>query len=192
MSHFSYSVYIVLKFQLKSTPCSSRTQFPKIQSTWRQYRVCHSSPLRRESEMDRTFVGLLGVAILSAVQSGPHAKISQVCWVSCPHFEYKILWIYNLPMPQRTSLETNVVLSQFWTSSTVLFLVQVEVEVKLRPTFNRPVCLGVRHSSGTQDQFFFLLEIFFRQLRVCYFIETFLTRGRVCNLLYNCFCPLPV
>jgi hypothetical protein len=29
----------------------------------------------------------------------------------------------------------------------------------------------------------FLLDIFFRQLRVCYFIVPFLTRGRVCNVL---------
>jgi hypothetical protein len=46
-------------------------------------------------------------------------------------------------------------------------------------------------SSGTRDQFFFLLEIFFRQLRVCYFVAPSLTRGRVCNLLYNCFWALP-
>jgi hypothetical protein len=37
--------------------------------------------------------------------------------------------------------------------------------------------------SGTRDQFFFLLEISFRQLRVCYFVAPSLTRGRVCNLL---------
>jgi hypothetical protein len=30
---------------------------------------------------------------------------------------------------------------------------------------------------------FFLLEIFFRQLRVCYFVAPSLTRGWVCNLL---------
>jgi hypothetical protein len=36
---------------------------------------------------------------------------------------------------------------------------------------------------GTRDQFFFLLEISFRQLRVCYFVAPSLTRGRVCNLL---------
>jgi hypothetical protein len=39
------------------------------------------------------------------------------------------------------------------------------------------------HPSGTHDQFLFLLEIFFRQLRVCYFVEPSWTRGRVCNLL---------
>jgi hypothetical protein len=50
-------------------------------------------------------------------------------------------------------------------------------EVKLRPTVSRPVCLGVRHPSGTRDQFFFLLGIFFRQLRVCFVAPT-LTRRR--------------
>jgi hypothetical protein len=58
-----------------------------------------------------------------------------------------------------------------------------EVEVKLRPTVSRPICLGVIHPSATRDQFFFHLENFFRQLRVYYFVEPSLTRGRVCNLL---------
>jgi uncharacterized membrane protein len=43
---------------------------------------------------------------------------------------------------------------------------------------------------GHVTNFFFLLEIFFGQLRVCYFIAPSLTRGRVCNLLYNCFWSL--
>jgi hypothetical protein len=59
---------------------------------------------------------------------------------------------------------------------------EVEVEVKLRPTVSRPVRLCVRYPPGTRDQFFFLLEIFFVQLRV-YFVAPSLTRGRVCNLL---------
>jgi hypothetical protein len=50
---------------------------------------------------------------------------------------------------------------------------------------------GVRHPPGTCDQFFFLFEILFRQLQVCYFVAPSLTRGRVCNLLYNCFWALP-
>jgi hypothetical protein len=33
------------------------------------------------------------------------------------------------------------------------------------------------------DQFFFLIDIFFRQLRVYYSVAPSLTRGRVCNLL---------
>jgi hypothetical protein len=69
----------------------------------------------------------------------------------------------------------------FWDS-----LNQVCVEADVRP-----VCLGVRHLSGTCDLFFFLLEISFIQLRVCYFIAPSLTRERVCNLLYNCFWALP-
>jgi hypothetical protein len=56
-------------------------------------------------------------------------------------------------------------------------------EVKLRPTVSRPVRVGVRHPSGTRDQFFFLLEFFFRRLRVCYFVAPSPTRGWVCNLL---------
>jgi hypothetical protein len=66
-----------------------------------------------------------------------------------------------------------------------------EVQVKLRPTISRTVCLGVRHPSRTRDQFFFLLEIFFWQLRLCCFVAPSLTRERVCNLLYNCFWALP-
>jgi hypothetical protein len=49
--------------------------------------------------------------------------------------------------------------------------------------------LGVRRPSGTRHQFYFLLEIFFRQLRVCNFVAPSLTRGRICNLLYNCSGP---
>jgi hypothetical protein len=45
----------------------------------------------------------------------------------------------------------------------------IEEEVNLRPTVSRPVRLGVRPPSGTRDQFFFLLEISFRQLRVLLF-----------------------
>jgi hypothetical protein len=61
--------------------------------------------------------------------------------------------------------------------------IEVEVKVKLRTTVSRPVCLAVRHQSGTRDQFFFLFEIFLKQLRVCYFAAPSLMRGRVCNLM---------
>jgi hypothetical protein len=70
-------------------------------------------------------------------------------------------------------------------------VVSVEVEVNLRPTGSRPVCLGVRRPSGTRDQFFFLLEVSFGQLHAYYFVAPSLTRGRVCNLLYICFWALP-
>jgi hypothetical protein len=60
---------------------------------------------------------------------------------------------------------------------------EVKINVTLRPTVSRSVRLGVRHPSATRDQFFFLLEILFRQLRVCCFVAPSPTRGRVSNLL---------
>jgi hypothetical protein len=83
--------------------------------------------------------------------------------------------------PSPTGLMSIVYCLYFWDSPN-----QVKVKVTLRPTVSRPVCPGVRRPSGTCDQFFFLLEISFRQLRVCNFVASSLTRGRVCNLLYNC------
>jgi hypothetical protein len=52
---------------------------------------------------------------------------------------------------------------------------------RLRPTVSRPVCPGVRHPSGTRNQFSFLFEISFRQLRLCYFVAPSPTRGQVYN-----------
>jgi hypothetical protein len=65
----------------------------------------------------------------------------------------------------------------------IVEVVKVKVKVTLRPTVSRPVRIGVRRPPGTRDQFFFPLEIFFRQFRVCYFVAPSLTRGWVCNLL---------
>jgi hypothetical protein len=59
----------------------------------------------------------------------------------------------------------------------------IEVEVTWRSTISRPVSLGARRPSGTRNQFYFLLEIFFRQLRFWKFVAPSLTRRRVCNLL---------
>jgi hypothetical protein len=61
--------------------------------------------------------------------------------------------------------------------------IYIEVKVKLRPTVSRSVSLGVRPPSGIRDKFFFFLEIFFRHLRICNFVASSLTRGRVCHLL---------
>jgi hypothetical protein len=68
---------------------------------------------------------------------------------------------------------------------------EVKVQVNLRPTVSRPDCLGVRRPSRTRDEFIFLLAISFRQWRLCYFVTTSLTRGRVCTLLCNCFWAFP-
>jgi hypothetical protein len=70
-------------------------------------------------------------------------------------------------------------------------IVEDEVEVNLRPTVSRSVCPSVRRPSVTCDQFFFRHEISFRQLWLWYFVAPSLTRGRVCNLLLNCFWALP-
>jgi hypothetical protein len=50
-------------------------------------------------------------------------------------------------------------------------------------TDSQSVSLSWCQARGARDQFFFLLEMFLRQLRVCYFVAPSLTRGRVCNLL---------
>jgi hypothetical protein len=99
-------------------------------------------------------------------------------------------WVlYSSPLTTRSY--GGGILTRLHTGSThkvkvkVLLLLVIEVEIKLRPTVSRRVRLGVRHPSGTRDQFFFLLKIFFRQLWVCYFVAPSLTRGRVCNLLLN-------
>jgi hypothetical protein len=42
-------------------------------------------------------------------------------------------------------------------NGSIVLLLRFEIEVKLRPTVSRPVSLGVRHPSGTRDQFIFLL-----------------------------------
>jgi hypothetical protein len=54
----------------------------------------------------------------------------------------------------------------------------VKVKVMLRPTVSRPVCLGIKHPSGTCDQIFITV----RQLLVCWCGVLSLTRGRVCHL----------
>jgi hypothetical protein len=72
-------------------------------------------------------------------------------------------------------------------TAVVYMVISSEVEVNLRPIVSRPVCLDVRRPSGTFDQFFFLLEISFRQLGVCYFVAPSLTLVYK-EQLTNCTC----
>jgi hypothetical protein len=54
----------------------------------------------------------------------------------------------------------------------------LSLSLMLRPTVSQPVCRGIRHPSGAYDQ----ISIIVWQLRVWWFGEPSLTRGRVCRL----------
>jgi hypothetical protein len=104
----------------------------------------------------------------------PRNSVAQICprhWVLFPS-----------PLTTRRDYGGGI-LTCLHTTSLVQRPEEVEVEVNLRPTVSQPVCPGVKRPSGTRDQVFFLLEISFRQLRLCYFVAPSLTRGRICNLL---------
>jgi hypothetical protein len=59
----------------------------------------------------------------------------------------------------------------------------VKVKVILWPTVGQSVSLSwCQATIRAHDQFFFLLEMFLRQLWVCYFMAPSLRGGQVCNL----------
>jgi hypothetical protein len=67
-----------------------------------------------------------------------------------------------------------------------------ELKLKLiydRQSVGQSVLVSGTHLEPVTNFSFF--SFFFTQLRACYFVAPSLTRGWVCNLLYNCFCALP-
>jgi hypothetical protein len=58
------------------------------------------------------------------------------------------------------------------------YVAKLSLSLMLRQTVSRPVCLGIKHSSGAYDQIFITV----RQLRVCWCGALSLTRGWVCRL----------
>jgi hypothetical protein len=137
------------------------------------------------------------------VLSGPHDQMSVTVWRLCglsdersglsfaiQSLQYLVVCQYVRKYLHFICLTHNVMYIQGLLSVKAQHSI-TEVEVNLRPTVSRPVCPGVRPPSGTCDQFFLRHEISFRQLRLCYFVAPSLTRGRVCNLLLNCFLALP-
>jgi hypothetical protein len=80
-----------------------------------------------------------------------------------------------------------------------LIMVYTELKLKLKLIYDRQSVghLGRRPSWcrapiwDPRSIFLFTWNSLYRQLRVCYSVEPSLTRGRVCNLLHNCFWSLP-
>jgi hypothetical protein len=57
-------------------------------------------------------------------------------------------------------------------------LLLLSLSLMLRRTVSQPACLRIKHPSGAYDQIFVTV----RKLRVCWFGDPSLTRGRVCRL----------
>jgi hypothetical protein len=114
-------------------------------------------------------------------------RTRSIFWVIRQCSTLKVNWCFGgltrIQLQGWNQLETGRKLSLFspnvgWIKETTrLSIPEVEVKVTLQPTVSRPVCLGVRRPSGTSNQFYFLLDMFLRQLRIYNFVAPSLTRG---------------
>jgi hypothetical protein len=124
---------------------------------------------------------------IKQILKGSHDGNTLDCWVCglCQisrtlHKKKTTFWKLGLLPSSGESRETPALLDPFKRANFNYWTTHVKVKVTLRPTVIWPVHLGVRRPSGTCDQLFILLEMLFRQLRVCYFVAPSPTRGRVC------------
>jgi hypothetical protein len=84
----------------------------------------------------------------------------------------------NLYQSELSRSDSHSAVNSSVVSALTLNSMSLSLSLILRPTVSRPVCLGIKHPSGTYDQ----ILITVRQLRVCWCGALFLTRGRVCRL----------
>jgi hypothetical protein len=103
-------------------------------------------------------------------------------------YSYNCFWALpeqSLSGPSPADL-TTICYCLFWDSLNLEGQVKVKVEVILRLTVSRPVCLGVRPPSKNHDQIFITVG----HMRSSHWGVPSLTSGRVCNLLVQFAVPL--
>jgi hypothetical protein len=67
-----------------------------------------------------------------------------------------------------------------WKTTEGSLTFSLSLSLILRPTATRPVCLGIKHTSGAYDQ----ISIIVWQLRSCFLWAPSLDRGRVLSFVY--------
>jgi hypothetical protein len=96
-------------------------------------------------------------------QSQSHITTNSPSWCQAPIWDPRPIFL----SPWNFFGQLRVLFRSALSSGRPLWREDIKVEVTLRPTVSWPVRLGVRHPSGTRDQFFFLLEFF---LNSCGFV----------------------